>query len=447
VHRIVTALLIAVVLFAAFPGAAVAAPPAPGFLLPLPGRRPVTAIVDHAPQSNVIVAWNGLRAADAPDDPRDVAWPAAMPGPGIAGDWGVVGDLRWSFKPGWLWYDGHNGTDYSCVVGTPVAAAAPGVAYVHADGLRVDHGGGWETRYLHLSRRDVAHGEVVAAGQRIGLSGTANTGPHLHFEIRRDDVPVDPYGWEAGVLWAGGEPVPAGYRDGSGAVHGPFALDTALYASWRANAARLGAPVTDARQLNGCVEQAFERGSVYRCSGGEGVAFNAVTLLPLIDEQSSVTMRNTGNTAARVNLAIYDADGRVLESRSHHLPTGATWEARVATLLGPTLKTIHAFEGAAVVATDGALSVSATMGTTAYGGIPARALPSHVVVEGGVVRVQNAGRTGAPVTALYGPCRVERWVQPFGATDMTSEECPPVGWHGHVEVETRDGVPLAVKVR
>ncbi len=56
------------------------------------------------------------------------------------------------------------------------------------------HGDGFTTRYGHLSAFTVAAGDTVAAGQVIGLSGNTgySTGPHLHFEIRVDGVPVDP---------------------------------------------------------------------------------------------------------------------------------------------------------------------------------------------------------------------------------------------------------------
>jgi murein DD-endopeptidase MepM/ murein hydrolase activator NlpD len=58
----------------------------------------------------------------------------------------------------------------------------------------LDHGGGWETRYAHLSRIDVRVGERVAQGAVVGLVGStgASTGPHLHFEVRRDGLALDP---------------------------------------------------------------------------------------------------------------------------------------------------------------------------------------------------------------------------------------------------------------
>jgi murein DD-endopeptidase MepM/ murein hydrolase activator NlpD len=81
-----------------------------------------------------------------------------------------------------------------------VAAARGGVVtragWVGAYGYLVvlDHGGGWETRYAHLSRIDVHLGERLPQGATVGLVGStgASTGPHLHFEVRREGQALDP---------------------------------------------------------------------------------------------------------------------------------------------------------------------------------------------------------------------------------------------------------------
>jgi murein DD-endopeptidase MepM/ murein hydrolase activator NlpD len=94
----------------------------------------------------------------------------------------------------------HGGVDIAAPSGTPIRAARGGVVtrsgWVGAYGYLVvlDHGGGWETRYAHLSRIDVRVGERVAQGAVVGLVGStgASTGPHLHFEIRRDGLALDP---------------------------------------------------------------------------------------------------------------------------------------------------------------------------------------------------------------------------------------------------------------
>ena len=64
--------------------------------------------------------------------------------------------------------------------------------------VRIDHpnSGGYSTHYLHLSIR-IADATPVVSGQKIGVSGdTGAPGqPHLHFEVRVNGIPVDPYGW------------------------------------------------------------------------------------------------------------------------------------------------------------------------------------------------------------------------------------------------------------
>lgn len=94
----------------------------------------------------------------------------------------------------------HEGIDIGAGSGTPVGAAAAGKVTGAfrslTSGLTVEvtHEGGLTTRYLHLSAIKVRLGETVRAGTVIGLVGSTgvSTGPHLHFEVRRDGQPVDP---------------------------------------------------------------------------------------------------------------------------------------------------------------------------------------------------------------------------------------------------------------
>ena len=94
----------------------------------------------------------------------------------------------------------HTGTDFSGAVGAPVAAAGRGIVALVADfylagrAIYLDHGGGLVTAYFHLSRVEVAQGDTVSTGQRIGAVGQTGrvTGPHLHWVARYGVISVDP---------------------------------------------------------------------------------------------------------------------------------------------------------------------------------------------------------------------------------------------------------------
>jgi murein DD-endopeptidase MepM/ murein hydrolase activator NlpD len=100
----------------------------------------------------------------------------------------------------------HAGIDLAAPTGTPVHAAAAGVLHaVHSAGgygthIVVDQGGGFLQLYGHLSAIAAPDGALVAAGEVIGLVGSTglSTGPHLHFEVRRNGVPINPAPWLGG---------------------------------------------------------------------------------------------------------------------------------------------------------------------------------------------------------------------------------------------------------
>jgi murein DD-endopeptidase MepM/ murein hydrolase activator NlpD len=100
----------------------------------------------------------------------------------------------------------HSGLDMAIPVGTPIRASAPGyVAWArlgrsYGNYVMIIHSNGLATLYAHLSRIEVTEGQFVGRGEEIGRSGGAagasgaglSTGPHLHFEVRLNGIPVNP---------------------------------------------------------------------------------------------------------------------------------------------------------------------------------------------------------------------------------------------------------------
>jgi murein DD-endopeptidase MepM/ murein hydrolase activator NlpD len=94
----------------------------------------------------------------------------------------------------------HAGIDLAAATGSPVATTGNGVVrfagYAGNYGLLVvvDHGGGVESRYAHLSRLAVSRGQSVTRGQAVGLVGSTgrSTGPHLHYEVRANGRALNP---------------------------------------------------------------------------------------------------------------------------------------------------------------------------------------------------------------------------------------------------------------
>ncbi|HZI20075.1 MAG TPA: peptidoglycan DD-metalloendopeptidase family protein [Pyrinomonadaceae bacterium] len=94
----------------------------------------------------------------------------------------------------------HAGQDISAPRGTPVVAAASGTIREagwqngYGNVVIIDHGDGLSTRYGHLSKIETEQGKEVTRGERIGQVGSTgrSTGPHLHYEVRINEVPVSP---------------------------------------------------------------------------------------------------------------------------------------------------------------------------------------------------------------------------------------------------------------
>jgi murein DD-endopeptidase MepM/ murein hydrolase activator NlpD len=127
--------------------------------------------------------------------PHSLSWPASGP---------ITSPFGWRPNPfGGGAPDFHQGLDIGVNVGTTVAAAAAGTVIMaqwyggYGNYVLIDHGGGISTGYGHLSHIYVSVGQVVQRGQAIAASGNtgASTGPHLHFEVRKNGKPIDPSPW------------------------------------------------------------------------------------------------------------------------------------------------------------------------------------------------------------------------------------------------------------
>ena len=90
--------------------------------------------------------------------------------------------------------------DFSGAVGTPIYATGNGkVVYAeirqgYGKCVLIDHGFNYETLYAHMSNYNVKAGQKVKRGDIIGYMGNTgmSTGPHIHYEVKKNGHPVDP---------------------------------------------------------------------------------------------------------------------------------------------------------------------------------------------------------------------------------------------------------------
>lgn len=171
----------------------------------------VTYAVDQARASGAEdpTVYAGFRSFLPPDD-RDAADPviretfALTTAFGMA--WPVDESARISSPFGWRKHPvlgqrkRHTGVDIAVRTGTPIQAVADGrVVYAGKDAVngnfvKLDHGHGLTTAYCHASSLLVTRGATVKMGNQIARSGKSGrvSGPHLHFQLEIDGVPVDP---------------------------------------------------------------------------------------------------------------------------------------------------------------------------------------------------------------------------------------------------------------
>ncbi|AHM04913.1 Peptidase, M23/M37 family [Roseibacterium elongatum DSM 19469] len=123
--------------------------------------------------------------------------PFSMP---VGGNYRMTSPFGWRRDPINGGRRMHNGTDFAGARGTPILAGGDGVVTYagrmsgYGNIVEIRHAFGLSTRYGHLSRIRVSEGERVSRGQLIGDMGNTgrSTGTHLHYEVRRNNDPVNP---------------------------------------------------------------------------------------------------------------------------------------------------------------------------------------------------------------------------------------------------------------
>jgi murein DD-endopeptidase MepM/ murein hydrolase activator NlpD len=154
-----------------------------------------TQIAQLKAESNAITAFlRGVQRGQGPVISGHGIFASPIPGAAITSRFGprvhpIYGDVRV-----------HTGIDFRASVGTPVRAAGTGtIVYAgwrggYGNCVIIDHGHSLATLYGHLSSIGVNVGQRVTRGQVIARAGSTglSTGPHLHFEVRANGVPVDP---------------------------------------------------------------------------------------------------------------------------------------------------------------------------------------------------------------------------------------------------------------
>jgi murein DD-endopeptidase MepM/ murein hydrolase activator NlpD len=147
---------------------------------------------DEAQSEQLTQIIQGLQNKNAPPQGTGhFVWPVKGP---------ITSPFGWRINPVTHQHSGHTGIDIGVPYGTPIAAADGGTVIfagwnvAYGNMTVIDHGGSFSTMYAHQSKQLVKVGDHVTQGQIIGYIGTTgwSTGPHLHFEIRVNGIPVNP---------------------------------------------------------------------------------------------------------------------------------------------------------------------------------------------------------------------------------------------------------------
>lgn len=172
--------------------------------IPAPGTpAPVRAATPRAAAPRAVAPHAAAAPPSAPSPATGAPTPSGVAGR-LALLWpsgGIVTSrFGWRIHPIFGSREFHTGMDIATRYGSPVVAALGGVVRFvgwksgYGRLVVIEHDGGIQTSYSHLSAAVVSPGQGVAPGQVIGRIGSSgwSTGPHLFFEVRRNGVPIDP---------------------------------------------------------------------------------------------------------------------------------------------------------------------------------------------------------------------------------------------------------------
>jgi murein DD-endopeptidase MepM/ murein hydrolase activator NlpD len=148
----------------------------------MPGARTAAALALVLLALSALAGCAGARPEPAATVPS--GWP-------LPGDVGVVSSSFGAPRG----RSRHQGVDFRAPRGTADGVVSfAGRSGDYGRMVVVDHGNGWETRYAHLHRIGVEEGDRVRRGRELGTVGHSGNagGNHLHYEVRRGGVPIDP---------------------------------------------------------------------------------------------------------------------------------------------------------------------------------------------------------------------------------------------------------------
>lgn len=149
------------------------------------GREPISEVVLKEPVKGKVRVGTKTVLNGGNNNSDGFMWPASGP---------------ITSQTGARWGRNHDGIDLGSAYGSAIRASVAGTVTLAAwngdygNCIRINSGGGFVEIYAHLSEILVTEGQVVRKGELIGRVGNTgrSTGPHLHFEIRKDGIPVNP---------------------------------------------------------------------------------------------------------------------------------------------------------------------------------------------------------------------------------------------------------------